>query len=404
MSKELKVCVFDVPGVEGDEAVSSAFTTLKGVRVVGAVNAWEDLREWLKLGDIDLVVINLDQPEYDGVGCVEHIVESNPNVAILGVSRHSDPQGIIAAMRAGCSQFVSWPIDPDDLRSALERIRATRVSTVVPESKRICVIGSSGGAGATTIACNLAMELANISDRKAALIDLNLEYGDVSCAFDCQPKYTVADVCREGTEVDRTLMERALEELSSGLFVLSRPNQIDEAREVTPENVQIMLQVLSQMFPYVVVDLPRMSSFFSAAAVQDAAKLLIVTQLTVPSIRNATRIYEALQQLGADPSTIEIVLNRVKANFERISENEVETHFNRPVFGAIPNDYRQVATAMDLGQAIADDAPASSARLAIQELARKIAETTGEKTEKPKQESSKGLLGRLWKRSAKAGV
>jgi len=376
------------------------FQDVRNLLIVGEAATWDELREWLRHGHLDAVAVNLDVDSDGGFDIIKHITEFAPNCSLIGVSRNTDPQFIISAMRSGCAQFVTWPIDLIDLNSALERIRTTRV-TPRSHSKRVCVIGSSGGAGATTIACNLAMELAQLSERRTALVDLNLEFGDVACAFDCNPTYTLADICSDNTNLDRTLLAKALFELPCNLSLLARPNKIEHARQVTPEGVREMLEVLGTMFSYVVADLPRTFSFLSAAAVENADRLLIVTQLGVPFIRNATRIYECLLQMGAGEDAIEIVVNRCTANYGRITPGEVEEHFGRPVFAMIPNDYQQVQSAIDLGHPIVTDAPASDARLAIREMARSIANVDSDQSHSGNG-SSGGFLRRLLRGTSKA--
>jgi len=398
MADTLRICLFDPDGQRGDD-FRVPFGEVGSVVVVAEPACWDDLREWIKNSNIDLVVINLDDKAGKALGIVEQVGRLAPSCGIIGVSENTQPAHIISAMRAGCSQFVSWPVDQEDLTSAIERIHATR-HVAAASSKRICVVGSSGGAGATMIACNLALELGHLSDRHTALIDLNLEFGDVGCAFDCVPKHSVADVCKAGIEADRLLLSTAMHELSCNVSILPRPEKIGEAREVTPDGVEMLLRVVAEAHPYVVVDLPRAFSFLSAAALRDADHILIVTQLGVPFIRNASRIYQCLLEMGADEERIDIVINRCKANFERISPDEVKAHFGRPVFAMIPNDYRRVQTALDFGHPIMDDSPTSPARVAIQEMARKIASEEG--VEKHPTNNSGGLFGRLWKRKANA--
>jgi pilus assembly protein CpaE len=332
---------------------------------------------------------------------IERVNALTRGCGILGISAHTEPATIIRAMRAGCGQFVSKPIDTQDLQGAVERIRAS-LQVASHASKRVCVVGSSGGSGATTIACNLAMELAHLTDQCSGLVDLDLEYGDVACAFDCSPKYSVADVCCEGVEVDRFLLDQAVNALPCRVSILARPEELARSRQVTPEGVHRMLRVMADMFPHVVVDLPRSFSNLSSAAVNEADCILIVTQLSVPCIRNATRLYQCLAQMGADEERIEIVLNRSNANFERITADEVASHFGRTVFALIPNDYRRVQTSVDLGHPVMADSPNSPARLAIREMARMIAnQQIGDKKIQP---ASSGLLGKFWKRTAGAGV
>ncbi len=398
MPEPLRICLFDAEEA-AENTFRSSFESLRNIKIVCETSSWDELREWLRHGKLDLVAVNLGAHEQQGLSIVQRIVDLSPGCGVLGVCHRTDPQTIIAAMRAGCSQFVPWPVDHEDLAAAVERIRATR-SAEIRTSRRICVIGSSGGAGATTVACNLAMELAHVTNRRCGLVDLNLEFGDVGSSFDCNPAYTLADVCREEIEVDRLLLGKALHELPCNVSILARPNKLAEAREVCPERLESMLQVMGTMFPFVVVDLPRSANAVSTAAVRTTDRVLIVTQLGVPFIRNATRIYDTLLQMGAVEGSVEIVLNRCNANFERIAPEEVEAHFGQPIFAMIPNDYRRVQTSLDFGHPIMADSPSSPARLAIQQMARKLASDQAGDDQTPA--ATAGFFSKFWQRPTKA--
>lgn len=395
MLSELRICLYD-EARQTVEPLTKAFQQVDGMQVVDVFSTWETLHGYLIRGTADAVAVNLDGPT--ALETVERIARLPSECSVIGISSATDASFIIRAMRAGCAQFVCYPIDQNDLQTALERIRPARRKKT-HTSKRICVIGSSGGAGATTVACNLAIELAQLTDRRTALVDLNLEYGDVCCAFDCHPKYTIGDICTQDSELDHETINAALVELPCNVSVLGRPERIEDAREVTPEAVELMLRLLSEQFSHVLVDLPRGFGFLSAVAGTRADAVLIVAQLVVPFIRNATRIYQTLSQMGADEDRIQLILNRSNADYERITVKDVEQHFRRPIFGIIPNDYQFVSASLDLGHPLGADAPASRARSAIQEIARKLApEFVGADAGRVDQASFFGkLLGRKQK-------
>lgn len=366
----IRLALFDARTAQSEPFVRP-FEALEQVNIVGEHHTWESLADCFRQGGADVVAVNLDDDQNVGIGVVDKIVRLAPTTGVLGVSKATDPASIISAMRAGCAQFVCWPIDPDDLRAAIQQIKATRMSAA-HRSKRVCVVGSSGGAGATTIACNLAMELSHLTELPTALVDLNIEFGDVACSFDVTPKYSIADVCREGTEPDRMMLGQAMQELPCRVSVLARPESMADAHQVSPENVERTFRLLAEMFPQVVVDLPRGYSFLNAAALSHADKILIITQMGVPFVRNTLRIRDCLLGMNVDMDNIEMVLNRCQANFERLKQSDVEQHFGKPAYAIIPNDYKRVMTALDLGHPIVADAPNSPARLAIQQMARTI--------------------------------
>jgi Flp pilus assembly CpaE family ATPase len=123
---------------------------------------------------------------------------------------------------------------------------------------------------------------------------------------------------------------------------------------------------------------------------------MIVTQLNIPSVRNASRVYDLLLEMGAPEESLQIVLNRCRAEHERVNADDVERHFRRPVFAMIPNDYCRVTAALDFGHPMMADAPNSPARLAIHQLAKTI--TSGGRTgdDSGPTASPKGGLFQRW--------
>jgi pilus assembly protein CpaE len=232
---------------------------------------------------------------------------------------------------------------------------------------------------------------------------MNLEFGDVCASFDCTPSFSVADACRDGVEIDRLFLSKAMLELPCHVSILAAPKTIQEAHEIVPENIGNMFKVMAGMFPFVIVDLPRSYAYLSCAALEDADYVLIVTQLGVPFICNATRIFDCLQSLGVNDKHIEIVLNRCNSAIDKITPEDVTAHFGRPIFAMVPNDYRRVQSALDLGHPIVADAPSSPARLAIREMARKVAGLE-QKGEEGAAGAGGGFLSKLLRRSSKAKV
>jgi pilus assembly protein CpaE len=194
--------------------------------------------------------------------------------------------------------------------------------------------------------------------------------------------------------MDTQLLESVLETLPCNVSILARPQRIEEARDLTPEALDQTLRLLAQFFPFVVVDMPRTCSPINRTALDGAGRILLVTQLSVPHLRNASRLNEHLLSAGFAPEQVQIVLNRCNASFENISVQDVEKHFNRRIYASIPNDYRHVTNSRDLGHPIVTDAPKSPARRAIHELAQRlIAEAGGQPTAEP---ANSGWLEKLF--------
>ena len=223
----------------------------------------------------------------------------------------------------------------------------------------------------------------------------------MACAFDLSPKHSIAEVCHDNVAIDRTMLEMALDELPCKVSILARPDNLEESEEVKPNAVEQLFRCMSQMFPFVVIDLPRHFSEITLAALRSADRVFIVSQVAVPFLRNATRIYNGLMRAGVDEQRVDLVLNRCHGSKESISPQDVEKHFGRPVFASIPNDYKRITTSRDLGYPILTTAPNSPARLAIQSIARTLASShLGEES----LEGGKcGILSLFRRKRAKAG-
>lgn len=397
----LRTCLFDRAA---DAALRGALHQLHAVQIVAEVSNWESFQEVMTSVAVDTVLLHLDASEFSsGFLLTQQVRELSPGVRIVGGCSDHRPETIIQAMRAGCNQFVRMPVDMDDLRAAMESTRRLDGAADAARCQRICVMGASGGAGTTTIASNIALELAGLTHNRVALVDMNVEFGDVACYFDTEPRCGLADICKAGVEIDQTLAQSGLTHLDNGVSLLSKAASPGE-RQVSEEQVETLFQVLGQNYGFVIADLPRSFSPHVLAALSGADRVLLVAQLAVPFLRNARRIQEHLLHMGANEDRIEIVINRSNASYEMITFKEVAEHFGRPVFGDVPNDYKRLTSVRDLGSSLAHDAPNSPARLGMHQIAQRLIEAPGAPVGPPRPQAAPaatGILQRLWGRGAK---
>lgn len=392
MSNLLHVCIYNTEP-ESSNALQAQIGTLNFVRVVAEVNNPDDLANLLHRATVNLIFFHLDPNPDPVVDVIDQVSTKFPELALIALSHKSGPDAILAPMRAGCDQFVCEPIEPSDLASAVSRVASRRLLSNT-RSKCVCVIGASGGTGVTSIACNLALEIGNIADRDCALVDLDLQFGDVALNFDAEPRYTIHDLADAGHELDRAVIASTVTTLPCKVAFLARPDTIEQSEAVTPDVVHRVLELMTLIYENVVVDVPGVFEPRTIAAMGQADLILIVCQLVVPSLRNAKRLMDALSRMGVPQERIEIVVNRSDGKAGRITEADVESTMKKKVFATIPNDYQFVARSIDFGRPIAAMDRNSPVRAAIRKIARKI---ITEKTNAPPEpkEAKKGLISRL---------
>ncbi|MEP0847460.1 MAG: hypothetical protein HRF50_11685 [Phycisphaerae bacterium] len=351
------VCVHQLSEVQSD--------MLPGFRIVSHTSSRKDLMDAIGTRSPGALIIDLDEP--DALNTIVEALEVRPQLAVVGVTQGTDLKYIIAAQRAGCSHISTRPLDPNDLVVALRHaIDQTGEATMASET--FALLGSIGGAGTTTIACHLAVELAQLDSLPTALFDLDLDFGGVARSLDLTPQFSVADLASAGA-VDAVLLEKAAVRLDSGPFVFARPPGIPEAHAVDEHALRNILKASSRVYRYVLLDLPRKLDHLTGAAIEHCNKLLLVLQLTVPSIDNAKRFIDALTAEGVGQDRLEIVVNRYRKNLANCTIELVERQLGQNVIGVIPSDYESVNKAIDIGTTLSQRSPV---RTAIRQLAERL--------------------------------
>lgn len=370
MSNLLHVCIYNTEP-EAAKELRSHISALNFVRVVADVNSPETLAAALDDSGINLCFFHLDPDPDEVVPVIDQVSTKHPEVALIAISHQSDPQAILAPIRAGCDQFVCEPIDSADLTNAVARVASRRLASNT-RSRCICIVGPSGGSGTTSIACNLALEIGNLVDRECALVDLDLQFGDVASNFDAEPRYNISDLAEASGQIDRTLLMSTLASLPCKVAILSRPEMIEQEAGITPDVIHHVVDLLKTIYENVVIDLPGRFDQRTIATLAQADLIIVVCQLLVPSLRNAKRYHDALQRMGVPDDRIEFVVNRSEGRSGRITVKDLEEMTNKPVFACIPNDYQFVARSIDFGRPIAALDRNSPVRTAIREMASKI--------------------------------
>lgn len=344
-----------------------ALQLLNDFDVVGNTRTREDLRTLIGMENVSVVIINLDDD--DALDIVVEILEIKRGIPIVGVTGSQDVQKCIMAQRAGCRQLAGKPIHAEDLRVAIRRAVNHGDELKNPLGKPIAVMSAVGGAGSTTFSCYLAMGLADIAHTTVGIVDFDLEFGAVARAWDVQPKCTLGDVII-ADRIDKLLLDDAFIELPGGVAVLPRPESIEHAHAVTDKHATKIIDTARHQYPYLVMDLPRRLDAVTGAAIQICKKLIIVLELTANGIYNASRLSDTLIKYGLSADTIEFVVNRYRKGVHHVTVESLESKVGKRVLGVVPNNYRTLLTAGDLGEPVSEKDPV---RKSISEIAASLA-------------------------------
>ena len=317
----------------------------------------------------DVILVDLDSdPEY-ALNLVESI-STRGLATVMVYSEQKDPDLLLKCMRVGAREFFTLPIDPGTMSEALARASALR-KTLRPSKKasgRLLVfLSAKGGSGATTLACNYAVSLAQESQKKTLLIDLNLPLGDAAINLGIKAEYSIVTAFQNSSRLDAHFLSGLLVQHSSGLFVLAAPSEL-ASTYVSTDVIDKLLEVACQDFDYVVVDAGSRLDMQCKYLFDESATVYLVTQVGIPELRNSHRL---IAQLSAEGSPkLEIVINRYDPRSLEIDEEHITKALTRPAQWKIPNNYAAVRRMQNTATPLTDeDSPITRA---IRQMTRSV--------------------------------
>ncbi len=240
----------------------------------------------------------------------------------------------------------------------------------------IAVAQARGGIGSTTVAVNMADQLARgaglarkAARPKVALVDLDLQFGTIGALLNLGEQETLHQIALDGTIPDAHFLAQSMPVLDSGLAVLVAPSKFAPLESLRPDQVAAILDSLRRMHDYVVVDLPRALVGWIEPVVERADELLVVTDISVASIRHCRRLIDFFTQ--DNPALpVDVVVNRQRRPllFSKL-HREVGRVLERPLTHWLPHDPRAAMAADGRGEPLSRVAPRSSLGRAMTRLA-----------------------------------
>ncbi len=307
---------------------------------------------------------------------ISDISAACPECKIIAVSDSPSVDLIVKVMRSGAKDFISAPVIKSELFDILDKIynQFKTGSGFETKSRVITVFSNKGGIGKTSIASNLALELAKITKENVALVDLNFQFGDITTFLDLKPSFNISYVLENLTRINSEFLLNTLEKYkNTSLYILADPPCFKQAENVTKAQIVKLVELLKNTFSYIVIDAESGFEGKTITALDNSDLIFLVTVASLPALRNCQRILDLFQKLGYDNDKTQIVINRYMENDE-ITVEDVEKVLDKEVYWKIPNNYFTLMAAINKGISVSEANPDSNVAKSYKELAMSVSD------------------------------
>lgn len=347
-----------------------------------SINLYSDynyaLKEIEKTQNNPIVFVDISDLDSSLISCLENIKLFTSKIIIT--SKDYSTNNIIKAMRLGGREFLPKPIIENDLKRILTVFLQQETQDVDSASKIITIYSNKGGIGKTTVATNLAVELAKSTRNKVALIDLNLQLGDVTSFLNLNPSFDIAYILRNLLEKKEGAILQAFEQYNNtSLYILSDPNYIEESQSIAPHQIENFFKILKKMFSYIIIDMSSNIDQNSLKILDKSDLILFTTIVNIPAIRNAQRCLNLFRSRRYPKDKVKLLINRYIENDE-ISAEDIENTIGEKIYWKIPNNYFSIMEAINKGIPVSQVNSNSNIANSFRDLASKLSDDIIEQT------------------------
>jgi pilus assembly protein CpaE len=321
--------------------------------------------------DVAMVVFNGNEEE--PLNYLQHAAGQSPRPVLFALLHERSPGLMKRVLRAGADELLFLPLDPGDVTRALLKISESRRREQHREGGIVCsMVSLVGGVGVTSFAGNLALALRYLLDKRVAVVDLDLQTSALSVFLNVEPDRTVMALAEIEHRLDSIQLESALSKHSSGIYLLAAPKRIEDSELVTEATVGAVLELMRQLFDFVIVDCGTHIDGTKVAAWERSQHLFYVLDQSIGAARCAWRFVDLCGRLGLGNVEPKFVVSRFTPNHV-ISEEQLSHTLAQAIYAKLPYDDKLLERIQLSAQDLWQVGPHSPLAKSIEDVARRLA-------------------------------
>lgn len=334
---------------------------LDGFTVVDVAETSNRVGQLVTERDPEIVLIHEQLGPSPVLHTIRDITARRPGTALVLLSEDLSPEVFASAMDAGARGVLHHPVSLEDLDGRLKASaewvtqmrRHLSSDTIDPEhamrGRLVALAGAKGGVGTTTLAVHLAHDaVTRVAGRSVCLVDLNLDNGDLGDMLGVTHRLDISDLAKVADDLSAQTMGSAIHRGASGLSTLLSPANIEDVGTVGERETMLILAALRRQFDLVIADCGSTVTPASAAAVETADEVLLVTTVDVLALRGVHRTIERWKRVGArSVETVKIVLNKVSKDSDIQPETASRLLPSAPINTWLPDAYKSLQSGLN---------------------------------------------------------
>ena len=290
-------------------------------------------------------------------------LESLKNIAnrpfVFLYLQEANTDTLLRALRLGVQECFIDQLEAEDFENALKRLNKDPIILSTGEETRVVsLLGCKGGVGVTFMAVNLAQTLAQGWKEPSLLFDLDFRSSDVSSFLDIQARYTIKDIVENFDRLDPQYLQDIIYNKDSGLDVLPGPAKMEDSELVHSHHLEKILQYIriQNIYRWIIMDLGNVLDEITLKGIERSDQVFLITNLNIPSLRNAKKILEMLQMLGFNEDKVQVLVNGYHKSVD-IKPKEGVKFLGQEFFAIFSFDHEAVIQSINEGRTLIEILP-----------------------------------------------
>ncbi len=360
---KIKIFVVD-DSVETRGLVKRYIEFNESFEVVGEAGSGEETLEKLRLIKPDIVLMDINMPNGNGLETTEEISKKYPEVIVVIMSVQKEAEYLKKAMLSGAREYIIKPFNLEILNNTImsaydkskDRIKNFDSSKTKEEinGEIIAFYSSKGGVGKSILASNYGLLLSKLQDEKVIIVDFDLLFGDIALLFDIKSRVNVFTLVEEGDDISMNNIYRNIYHYSDNLDILLSPSSPEFAETIKGKNIENIILELKKNYQHIIIDL---STDFNETTIMSLDLADYINYISTPdllSVKNTKIGMEVLNSLNYKDEKVRLVINQSNV-YKSLEAADIKKILNRSIYFSVPYDQKAVNESILTGQMIGEE-------------------------------------------------